>query len=330
MGVVEINPLTVHVGIGSMWLKGLAVGMFLTLLPPLYKKVAPFSRALALLWVYALGYGIFLFEWPSLHFGEYTTAYQATAGQTFAEYLLIPLFAVFYFKLIRDYIWVLVLLSLACTWFHFAGLLPTGSMNTAFAAACLPLLVPGLRALVILTALTHHGSTALLIVAAYFVLSFVHSRKDSETGVFSLLLLLAASAFSAWCLSGKLFDGGERLMMYGKLMTFWTAEWKWVVFGMGPGTYLHTGLLVSRYRPPLFLQLHSDWLQLLWALGLVGLALALRGTWDAVKSARKNCEALQLLAGCSLFMVTYHPNQYFSSAILTAFAYLYAFNYRSS
>ena len=266
-----------------------------------------------MLWAYTLVSALFILEFPLAHFAPYTSAFQAQAGQIVAEVVFIPLLAMMLHRWIGYAIpWAAGAACLA-VWFNVPGFLNAPSFNTAFAAACVPLIPWWVRLPVLVTICAHHGSTAMLIVGVQ-LLAYCRAPKFFA----GWAVLAAGLAWIAHTHSGALFDGGERLEHWHRYMEFWAREPRWVILGVGPGSFTYIAAMLDKFQAPLFLQMHSDWLQILWELGAAGLVLAVFTFGDAVKRAWKDPDALASVLGIGAFAITYHPLRYLPTALLTA------------
>src|SRR5579871_266521 len=122
------NPLTTVIDIGGIWhitfFFGLSLGImkWMSAWP---KWTVPLS--VKLLWAYVLIYALFILEYPALHFGAYTSAYQIQAGQVLVEALLIPLSAMLFSQIIWQYLWIPVLYTALCVWLQWDGFLIASS-----------------------------------------------------------------------------------------------------------------------------------------------------------------------------------------------------------
>lgn len=321
---MEPNPLVTQVDLGGMWHIALFAGVSFGIIAWLHGLYF-IPRTARVLWAYVLISATFILEWPALHFGPYTTAYQATAGQVIAEAVFIPLLALTLFGRIRQVLPFAALFACACVWGNWPGLMLAPSFNSAFAALCVPF-IPWWAALpVIVTVFTHHGSTALLILGAqFFAYSLTYTRPARMLAAWlvcgSCLFLVAHTHQHA-----PMFDGMERLEHWKTFMQFWAKEPRWIALGVGPGSFMWTSAIMYKFQSPIFLQMHSDWLQILWELGAVGLLLAIAVTIQAIKSAWGNLETFAGVLGCVVFGLTYHPLRFAPTALLIAWIFVRAF-----
>lgn len=304
------------------WFLGLAVVIVLCM-----KELSEPIEA-KLLWGYILVYALYLVEYPAPHFKAYTIAFQSTAGQAFIEAFMIPISIYFFHRVMNRIIPWVIGVTIACVWCHWDGLMVASSFNTALIALSLPFLPSWLFWIALYTVLAHHGSTALLIVAAQ---AFAYTIKKTDTLGWFLVLMGCLFGIAYLHHTGAWLDGSERLQKYDQFMRFWfygrtdqipyamptRPYWKWVIAGVGPGTFMWFSLIFDHFKGNLFLQMHSDWLQILWETGVVGLGLTIAVFMRAAKNAWNDVKLLSALFGCAAFGITYHPMRWFPTALLT-------------
>lgn len=319
-----MNPpsvLTVPVDLGGIWHYGWAIGLIglvLMLLKP--------SISTALGW-YFLSRAIWIIEAPLLPFGDYTRAFQASAGAAATEMLLVFFSAVFLFyygrpKWLKYWQSGLVVIECAMVWAFHAGLLGWQSFDCALIALCLPQVRPRwLWLLALATILTHHGSTAFAILLIQ-VLVF----EPEYFGFAAMGFFVLAFYYS----TGPLFDGLERLHAWHRYMKFWASDWHQVVFGTGPGSFMWISLLIDKFQPPLFLQMHNDWLQILFEEGVIGFGLVASAFSSVVWNTRKNKRILAQVLSVGVFALTYHPLRFFPSAFVIAMIFCEALRFEVS
>lgn len=340
------NPLTLAIDINGTWRLTFFWGMLVCLLPLLVVAKDLFGWAVACLWGWVVINALYIVEYPSLQFGVYSKAFETTAGQCFLEVLLLPT-AVILFPL--DILWVLpaaVVYEVGALFFHGYGFMIAPSFDTAFLALCLPFLLKprdkyyGVRiALIVFTVFTilfHHGSTALMMLGAYaLILGFRDKRLRLLTLVSLPLAVFAAVIHS----HGPMLDGMERLTVWSRYLTRWAGwagsqgdfyahnwrilwndlkacTWGNISVGAGAGSFMWFSLLIDDFKPPMFLMMHSDWLQILFELGVMGLFLAGWVYRTALKRVWTNTPLLLGVVGSGIFALTYHPLRFFPSALL--------------
>lgn len=329
---METTYLGLQLPIEGLWYLLFFFGISLTILR--WALVMNLPLPLKLLALYALLSALFYFEYPRIHFGAMSNQYKLTAAQSFVEMLFVPFCAVLFAKQITKFLPWFVGVALISVWLNQPGFLNAPSFNSAFAVLAMSFCPAWLKLAVAGTVVTHHGSTAVLMLAAQVVLRLWRSMKRPDFtfkralgGVAILSLLL----FSAYHHSGTLFDGGERLAEYREFVEPWLADWRQVVFGVGPGSFMWKSIVLNLdagRTHGVFLQMHSDWLQILWELGVVGFVLAVWTLGKAVKMAWAETEILSALFSLAVFALTYHPLRFFPTALLTAYVLVRAFSYR--
>jgi hypothetical protein len=286
------------------------------------KRSLPISARV--FWIYALGSALYTIEWPAAHFGMYTPNFQATAGQAFVEILFIPLAAsAFEVEIERVLPWA-ALFECFCVWVGWQGMLNAPSFNSAFAALAIPFCPIWVVAVILLTILTHHGTTALLIAGVIFGVRFMQVRKFAHWALF--LVVVGILAFAAFKHSGHNFDADERLRHWQAYWRVWITKPWWIFVGSGPGSYILISCMQDSFKWQLFLQAHSDILQILWELGVVGLFLSIWTGLTAMWGVRKNRQLLSALCGVATFAITYHPLRFAPSALLVTWIFYKAFS----
>lgn len=307
--------LTTQVDIGGIWRIVLFGGLlfsFAIFLDRLRNDI-PFRVALGLF--YVVSRALFILEYPATPFGDEHTAFQATAGQTLAEVVLITVGVLATDRKIWNFVSCIVVVEIFAVWFFdHGGLMSWTSLSTAFIALALPFTAWPIQIAGVATIAFHHGSTALLILAAQLVALALRKKVLRPVLFFIPVLAVIAYAHS----NGPILDGGERLFHYAKFMTLWAQDWRTIVFGTGAGTFTWISLKVDNFKGDLFLQMHSDWLQIAFEYGLIGVGFALSIFWLATKKAWNNIQALCGAWGAAAFMITYHPLRHFPSAFVIA------------
>lgn len=317
------NPLTAQIGMddGKIWLGSIFVGLTIILI----KKIDSegfLSWAEKALWAYLSVYALAFFEAPLNVFGVYNTAYQLTAAKAFAEILLIPIGVVAF----KDYFLMglipIALYEIVVIWLDTGhGLLIAPSFDAAFLAASLPLLPTFFGPPVVLTLLFHRNSTALLILFSHVAVGAYYLKSFRKYMPLYLIAFLATGYLNLENVDQWL-SGNGRFEIYQKAFTFWLSEARHIWIGVGPGTFMWTNLLLNRFEGEINLQMHSDWLQILWEYGAVGIGLTLWVFIEKVKENLDRPEKIASLFGLAAFGLTYHPLRFFPTQMLVAFTLL--------
>lgn len=292
----------------------------------------------------ALGYfvlrALWLAEFPWPHYQCYNTAFEATAAQALLEVGVFVLF----FRLMPNR-WArramlgfaaLMIFDMAFVWAGLQGLMVAPSFDTALMAMYLPAAPWPLQPLLLWTILSTHGSTALLILfsqCAATSLALMRSRnwRPGDLALAGVVLapLALALVVVAWHHAhSPWFDSAVRLNGYRRYMHAWAwtdrvtgapgFQWWSVLFGTGPGSFRFLSYEVDHYTPPLNGSLHSDHLQELSTLGLVGYVLLLAVAWRAVRNAWKSNQfgTLAMVVGALACATTYHPLRFPATVFL--------------
>lgn len=307
--------LTVPIDFGGIWHWGWAVGLVLCLI----YKLRP--KAEYLLQAYVVAYALIIVEAPRLPYGDYTRAFQATAGAVVFEVLLIVSVASTFHAKLWKLVPILAILECIGVWYQRAGLMGWESFDTALIALCLPFTGWAVQILGVVTIATHHGFTAWMALAAEAAVLVPWRKIHWLTFIPAVGIPTALALF---VVTRPTFHFGvgivERLYHWDKYMSVWIlsgpATW---IFGSGPGSFQWISLIKERsVGGPIFLQLHSDWLQILFEEGVIGFLLAIAVVLRAWRGLGNDKRARAGFLGVVVFGLTYHPLRFFPSAFLCA------------
>lgn len=309
-----MNVLTVPVDLGGIWHYGWAVGLVGLSFIKLKEH-----RFLTCAWAFFIGYAVWIAEAPLLPFGDYTRAFQATAGQAAIEIALLVWAAIRLRKHIMLFATVITIIEQPLVWINHAGLMGWESFDCALIALCIPFVdrrmwvttVTG-----IITILFHHASTAQLMLAAEMI---------AICPALTPVVLVPLSFVMYWHHHGPWLDGMERVHTWIRMMKFWATDWKNIAIGTGPGSFMWISCLVDNFKPPIFLQMHNDWLQILFEEGMLGLGIAITLFYRAVQRCAKRDDFRAGVLGAAAFALTYHPLRFFPSAFMIAMVFANAF-----
>lgn len=287
-----------------------------------------------ILWGYALCYAIFTMEFPFVHYGQGHTAFQAWAGMNALEVTLIPLFALYLSEagVAKIFSWLkwIMLGEILCACTGTRGLLIAPSFNLAFVALYLPFAPLWLWIVGVGAICTHHAGAAQAMLGTYALLwCWRNLRRRYFLG--ALLVIVPVVLGVAYFHShSELLDGSERLDRWvGRFFDFWlhgnmpgkkSTEiiWLFVFFGVGPATFMWSSMLIDRFKEPVALFMHNDFIQVFWELGTFGGSLALLVYRKALLSAADTPPTLYALAGLAPFAFFWHPLRFFPTALLVA------------
>lgn len=305
--------LTVIVDPFGIWHTTLFFGLLLALI--FWVRVQKWE----LLWVYALAQALYLVEYPALSFGRDHIAYQATAGQALVEAMLIPYLALACPNLIKKILPVFVVIEMLSVWVFHRGIMGQESFDTALLALCVPALPSWFVLPIALTALTRHGSTAVVILLVETLLLL--PRRWRNIFVFLDTALVAALGLTIYIRHLGLgdFDLGNRLTVWKLMMSTWATSWENIFLGVGAGSFTGQSMTIGKFQSPIFLQMHNDWLQIMRDLGLIGFGLASEMVGRAVRLSKERPTVLAGVVGSCVFALAYHPLRFFPSALMVAF-----------
>ncbi len=296
------------------WQNLIGLSLICVALPFAAGRKLPLSGKL--LWVYCLLSPLFVFQSP-FKYPQFALNFDQTTGQAFSQILLIPLGVLLIppklFPSIRGLLVLLGVAEACLVIFCGAGLMQARSFDTALMAAMIPVVVFPLRVLFLGTMLTTQGATAFLIVAAQMLAFLKGSRARAW-------FALPAFAGLAWLFQGgKLFESSGRIMFWKAFMKWWDGERLWIT-GSHIGIFEWLPRLVKDFQidDRIFLQMHNDWLQVLFEGGAIGLAVLLWFYIELCYKAWSRPKLLATLFGIGAFMLTYHPLHFFLSAFFVA------------
>lgn len=305
----------VGIDTGGVWHISIFYGLALCVLIISHSQIKKYGLAASTLLAYVVISALYLLEYPDNRFGAWHSQYQGSAGQCLAELGLLTL-SVSYIK--PKYAWMLLtpLCLFDGLWVLKSGngLMQAYSFDTAFLAMCLPFVAIPVKIFSLAIIFTRHGYTAKLIIAAQlFAMSFQYKKLRLLIPLIAIVLLSLISHYY----SGISNIGIDRINPWHKYMSAWAEDPMNVIFGIGSGSFMWSSVLLDKFQGILFLELHNDWLQILFEQGVIGLILALLTYFSAVKKSLPDPKLLAGVFGAGVFALTYHPLRFIPTAFVT-------------
>jgi len=313
-------PLTILFDVGGVWHTTIALGLVLCAWQVAWKIIRPgYGLAAGLLWFWVITSALWLLEWPGMQFGINHRAYQATAGQTIAEMVLISLgVTCFKVKKLRMAISAFVLVEIGLVFFKNHGLFLADSLDMAFIAQALPFVAPWTVIAGLLAICFHRGMTAAVILVSY-VPAFPKELRKYGAAIVGVVAVAQYFFFPHSTLVSRWEPWVRQLELWSN---DWT-NWNRIIFGSGSGSYMWQSVSWDHFQGhDLYLSMHCDWLQILFEQGLIGLGLSLAVVYRALKVPSLQYRAGVL--GTVAFALFYHPLRFFPSALLTAMIFAVA------
>lgn len=232
----------------------------------------------------------------------------------------------------RVYITGAVLLLLTSFWLILSkiasipsGLFPNLAFNGGFIGVLAPFIAPlgWLKFLLPIVAIACATGASGIVVGTATIVSYfwqVTSGKLLRTILFPLLAL--ATAATLYAFTAGHFTESDRLAIYQLSLQYVTTDINRLVFGSGLGSWMTTGMPLALKSgiardEGLWMFLHSDWLQCLFELGLVGMGLTLAVFVEClVVTYQRRPILFSSLLGAGIFGVFYFPMQLPGSAFV--------------
>lgn len=319
--IMRVEPM-------GVWRLSIFFGCFLILCFFAKKFAEKIGWLIGITWLYFATNALAATELPIYRYGDLSSPFTASGGQSLCEFLCITLGVALMNKkdlrIASDFMLVLIIVENILVWWKGYGLMGQTSFDCALIAACVPLAPLWLAVTSIITISLHHGSTAILISMAQLI-AFLFKGKlkywyfiPASIGL-TVIARLHNVDFT--------LNATERLHTYKQFMTAWWDSGLLVrLFGTGSGSFMWISMVSSNFKAPLFLQLHSDWLQIIFEQGLVGGALAVTAFGVVIKRVSGDVKSLAAVLGVGAFAISYHPLRFMPSMLLFALIFLQAFN----
>lgn len=262
-----------------------------------------------IVWGYLLASSFYGVGWNgTTNFGEYQIRIQGSAGLAVSELAIMGLAVLLaphrVFRHWKKFFVGLALFDLVLVIIRGWGLFNVHSFDATFIAACVPLASPWLMPVLIIGALWAKGETALLMLWAIALGFAIRRGWKWVCGVF---MVGAGGLLAVWPRIVQSYSGRDEA--YARFMKYLLEHSEYWLFGTGLGSFEWISISTGPVDQSYFLQLHSDWLQVLFECGVVGLTLVLILYGKLILEARGRM--LPLVLGVGAWATTYHPARFF-------------------
>lgn len=204
---------------------------------------------------------------------------------------------------------------------HPQGLLMNLSMSGCLSATLLPLCGrrPWVACLVLASVFFARHS---LPVATLCVILGVYAIRTRRWSMLGLGLSMSVGILAFVGIHG-IFDTSGRWITWRDSMHFWQSANPF--FGLGTGTYFLLGPMLTSPRGEIFPFMHSDYLQVLFEQGIIGLGLLLLLYGVALWRSRRRSPLFYSLVGYGAYGGANMPMRYPLTALLGVFLLHWAF-----
>lgn len=272
-----------------------------------------FLAGLTILWMFWSALRVFAStESPFIAEDPAWMASLSDAASSAMVTLMLIIFAVSQFKA-RTWIvliQVTAVLNAVVMFFYRPGIFFNHSMGGCFLACCLPLFftkkgkVPTLSAILIPIAIiwTMKAQPIALLGFLIMIYAFRNKSKIFWWAIASMTLTVVAILLSLGIVSSH-----TRFDVWASAFQFFHEHVNYFI-GSGLGTFFYIGPSLTLHSPEgLFLQLHSDWLQIGFETGLIGLVLSLALFFQALYRSRRDMRILSSLVAFGCFGIANFP-----------------------
>jgi hypothetical protein len=300
----------------DIWRQTNLWGMALLIILFCYRVRGIAGPVLTFTWGYFLINCFFIFQNPNTNFKEIGMALDQTSGQAFSQLLLMPL-AVFiipmrYFKKWKVAFSVFGLINAALLFFKGYGFMNASSFDAGMVAALLPLIGPWLVFPYLVAVVTSgHMATALVVIVAQTG-AYALKVKKLRGPLFLLCIIILIAGYFLPGAHG--YDSSGRVVAWTRFFNWWVLNANYI-FGTGVGTFQWIGPYIDGMKGEIFLQMHNDWLQILFEGGAVGLCLAVASYIYLLIKSWNRILLFCAVVGLGVFALTYHPFRFFPSSL---------------
>lgn len=194
---------------------------------------------------------------------------------------------------------------------HPWGVLMNPSMSGCLAVCLMPMLLNHrvtLYCSALAVMLCGEDQPWVLLALGSFI--FLWQRRSEYLGYAGLSLLASV----LWAIAGGVQSSGR--FEVWKLAWDWWSRFAYPIQGTGSGGFAAIGPVLTRKLDTLWIWLHSDWLQIGFEQGILGLIFALLVLWKLIQSTREKPEVRLGVVLYALWMCANMPMRFMVSAIL--------------
>jgi len=204
------------------------------------------------------------------------------------------------------------------------GFLQAPSFDSAFVAAIFPILPWQIMPLALLAIIWAKGTTAFTILAAQLI-AYIFIKRDYKA-MLAAGLVACLFPIAYFTQGASILDSNGRIAAWRRFFAWWnTQDVAW--FGTGNGTFAWLGPCIdntvngkcSIIHSGAFVQMHNDWLQILFETGFVGLFLAVILYLITLHQSRTSPKLFTTWAGFAAFAMTYHPLRFMITGLFMAY-----------
>lgn len=203
------------------------------------------------------------------------------------------------------------------------GLLFNASMSGCLNACVFPFFPrreKWLKILILISIITTGRSMPIAVLCAVIASGLFLQRKWK-----SVFALIPIGIITGFILKGHAFLDTRGRSDIWNLTFHYFKDNVSHIYGMGLGSFYVVGLYLSRSLPSTFTWLHSDWAQILFEMGAIGLFLVILLYVDALWRSRRAYALFSSLVGYGVFATANMPLRYPLAGLFGAFLIRMAF-----
>lgn len=204
------------------------------------------------------------------------------------------------------------------------GILQAPSFDSAFVAAMLPILPGPIIPIALIAIVWAKGTTAFTILIAQAI-AYLLIKRDYKA-LFAAGMVSALLPIAYITQGSSMFDSNLRVAAWKRFFAWWGNQ-DVHLFGTGNGTFAWLGPCIDNtvngackiIHSGAFVQMHNDWLQILFETGFVGFILAVILYVITLHQARNSPKLFAAWAGFGAFALTYHPLRFMITGLFVAY-----------